>query len=107
MTESHDPFGARRTIDTPLGPDPDTIRLRDLSERRTLDEMVFEFPVRLMEDPGFPWIPEIEGFVPEREFDWDKYYPTPVAEGARIDIWKIAHEPGSKAWKTSGVRERS
>ncbi|MEA2023164.1 MAG: UvrD-helicase domain-containing protein [Actinomycetota bacterium] len=33
-------------INTPLGPSDDAVRLRDLSERRTLDEMVFEFPVR-------------------------------------------------------------
>ncbi len=38
--------GVVSTIDTPLGPGDDAIRLRDLSERRTLDEMVFEFPVR-------------------------------------------------------------
>ncbi len=37
------------TIDTPLGPGDDAVRLRDLSERRTLDEMVFEFPVRTSE----------------------------------------------------------
>jgi exodeoxyribonuclease V beta subunit len=34
------------TIETPLGPGADDVRLRDLSERRTLDEMIFEFPVR-------------------------------------------------------------
>ena len=37
------------TIDTPLGPGDDAMRLRDLSDRRTLDEMVFEFPVRTSE----------------------------------------------------------
>ncbi len=37
------------TIDTPLGPAADAVRLRDLSGMRTLDEMVFEFPVRTSE----------------------------------------------------------
>ncbi|MEA3511568.1 MAG: UvrD-helicase domain-containing protein, partial [Actinomycetota bacterium] len=37
------------TINTPLGPAAGAVRLRELSERRTLDEMVFEFPVRSSE----------------------------------------------------------
>lgn len=60
-------------------------------------EEVFEFPMRVITDPGFPWIAEIEGFVPERQWDYDRYYDPPIAEGARMDIWGIAHEPGGEA----------
>lgn len=59
-------------------------------------EEVFEFPMRVITDPGFPWIAEIPGFVPEREWDYDRYYDPPIAEGARMDIWGVAHEPGGK-----------
>jgi len=58
---------------------------------------VFEFPMRVLTDPAFPWIAEIEGFVPQRTWDYDLYYDPPIAEGARMDIWGIAHEPGSAA----------
>jgi len=58
---------------------------------------VFEFPMRTITDPGFPWIAEIEGFVPQRTWDYDLYYDSPIADGARLDIWGIAHEPGGKA----------
>ncbi len=59
-------------------------------------EEIFEFPMRVITDPAFPWIDEIEAFVPEREWDYDRYYDPPIAEGARMDIWGIAHEPGGK-----------
>ncbi len=39
--------GLLAAIDTPLGPADDAVRLRDLSHRRTLAEMVFDFPVRI------------------------------------------------------------
>jgi len=54
----------------------------------------FEFPVHTVTDPGFPWIAEIKGFVPQREFDWNKYYNPAIKQGARMDMWGIAHEPG-------------
>jgi uroporphyrinogen decarboxylase len=57
----------------------------------------YEFPMRLITDPGFPWIAEIPGFVPERAWDWGRYYDPPVAPGARMDIWGVAHEPGGAA----------
>ena len=56
----------------------------------------FNFPVKIISDPGFSWNEVLQGFVPERHFDWDKYYSTPIKEGARVDIWGIAHEPGSE-----------
>ena len=58
---------------------------------------VFRFPMQVITDPGFPWIAEIEGFVPRRTWDYDLYYDPPIADGARMDIWGIAHEPGSEA----------
>ncbi len=54
----------------------------------------FQFPMRLIMDPGFPWIAEIPGFVPARQWDYPLYYDPPIAPGARMDIWGIAHEPG-------------
>jgi uroporphyrinogen decarboxylase len=57
----------------------------------------FQFPMRLIMDPGFPWIAEIPGFVPARQWDYSLYYDPPIAPGARMDIWGIAHEPGGKA----------
>jgi uroporphyrinogen decarboxylase len=59
----------------------------------------FQFPMRLITDPGFPWIAEIPGFVPQRKWDYSKYYNPPIAPGARMDIWGIAHEPGGAAAK--------
>ncbi|OHB82627.1 MAG: hypothetical protein A2V98_22025 [Planctomycetes bacterium RBG_16_64_12] len=59
----------------------------------------FEFPMRLITDPGFPWIAEIPDFVPARHWDYGLYYDPPVAPGARMDIWGIAHEPGGAAAK--------
>jgi len=57
---------------------------------------VFQFPMQVITDPGFPWIAEIEGFVPQRTWNYDLYYDPPIADGARIDIWGIAHEPGGE-----------
>ena len=57
---------------------------------------VFDFPMRIMTDPGFPWIAEIPGFVPQRQWDWDLYYDPPFAPDSRIDIWGTAHEPGGE-----------
>ena len=57
---------------------------------------VFQFPMQVITDPGFPWIAEIEGFVPQRIWNYDLYYDPPIADGARLDIWGIAHEPGGE-----------
>ena len=57
----------------------------------------FQFPMRLITDPGFPWVAEIPGFVPARQWDYATYYDPPIAPGARMDIWGIAHEPGGAA----------
>jgi len=57
----------------------------------------FQFPMRVITDPGFPWLAEVEGFVPKRHWNYDLYYDPPIAAGARMDIWGTAHEPGGKA----------
>ena len=59
----------------------------------------YQFPMRLISDPGFPWIAEIPGFVPKRNWDYALYYDPPIAPGARMDIWGIAHEPGGAVAK--------
>jgi uroporphyrinogen decarboxylase len=59
----------------------------------------FKFPFRLMMDPAFPWISEIPGFVPKREWHKERYFNTPLHPQARIDIWGVAHEPGSASAK--------
>jgi uroporphyrinogen decarboxylase len=59
----------------------------------------FQFPMRLVTDPGFPWIAEIPGFVPDRQWNQALYYDPPIAPGARLDIWGVAHEPGGAAAK--------
>ena len=59
----------------------------------------FQFPMRLITDPGFPWIAEIPDFVPARSWDYSRYYDPPIVPGARMDIWGIAHEPGGAAAK--------
>ncbi|MBI3986258.1 MAG: hypothetical protein HY343_05035 [Lentisphaerae bacterium] len=64
---------------------------------RSRYEEVFEFPMRVLTDPGFPWIAELEGFVPQRKWDHARTYDPPIAKGARMDIWGIAHEPGGPA----------
>jgi len=57
---------------------------------------VFEFPMGVIADPGFPWVAEAPGFVPDRNWDYGLYYDPPIAEGARMDIWGVAHEPGGE-----------
>ena len=59
----------------------------------------FNFPAKVISDPGFSWTEVVNGFVPERHFEWKKYYATPFREGARTDIWGIVHEPGSEEAK--------
>ena len=59
----------------------------------------FQFPMRLITDPGFPWIAEMPDFVPTRKWDYGKYYNPPIAPGARMDIWGVAHEPGGATAK--------
>ncbi|MEI8234989.1 MAG: uroporphyrinogen decarboxylase family protein [Verrucomicrobiota bacterium] len=54
----------------------------------------FQFPMRFITDPGFPWIAEIPGFVPARTWAYGAYYDPPIVAGARMDIWGVAHEPG-------------
>ena len=45
---------------------------------------------------GFPWR-GISSPVPTQTADFARYYPQGLAEGAQIDMWGAAHEPGSAA----------
>lgn len=74
-------------------------QFREMHPGETSYADYFQFPMRLIVDPGFPWIAEIPGFVPARKWDYGKYYNPPIAPGARIDIWGVAHEPGDAAAK--------
>jgi len=69
---------------------------RKYPDQHRYDEK-FQFPMRVITDPGFPWLAEVEGFVPKRHWNYDLYYDPPIAAGARMDIWGTAHEPGGKA----------
>jgi uroporphyrinogen decarboxylase len=55
-------------------------------------------------EPGLPWIAEIPGFVPVRQWDYARYYDPLIAAGARMDIWGIAHEPGEGAKHMTHMR---
>jgi uroporphyrinogen decarboxylase len=59
----------------------------------------FGFPFRLITDPAFPWIAETPGFVPDRKWQRERYFNTPIHPDARIDIWGVVHEPGTAAAK--------
>lgn len=59
----------------------------------------FQFPLREITDPGFPWIAEMPDFVPPRKWNYALYNDPPIAPGARMDIWGTAHEPGGAAAK--------
>ncbi len=49
----------------------------------------FDMPWRNVEDIRLPYDPE----------EYRKFYPGGLKEGASIDIWGVAHEPGSEAAK--------
>ncbi len=54
---------------------------------------VFEFPYRMINDPGFPWDFESKKLIPGREdFDWSRYYPDGFTYDVKFDSWGIAHE---------------
>ncbi|MBT3200493.1 MAG: hypothetical protein HN350_11305, partial [Phycisphaerales bacterium] len=46
---------------------------RNYPDQGSYDE-VFEFPMRVITDPGFPWIAETPGLVPDRTWDYGLYY---------------------------------
>jgi len=53
----------------------------------------FNFPYRIIVDPGFSWNFENLDMIPEqKKVDWTKYYPEGFQYDFKIDGWGIAHE---------------
>ncbi|OXU15427.1 uroporphyrinogen decarboxylase family protein [Sedimentisphaera salicampi] len=52
----------------------------------------FEFPYRIVVDPGFGWAFENNGLLPERNVDWNEFYPEGFSHRVDFDIWGVAHE---------------
>lgn len=52
----------------------------------------FDFPFRVMVDPGFCWSFENKALLPERNVDWHTFYPEAFKHEVTFDIWGIAHE---------------
>lgn len=53
----------------------------------------FNFPYRIIVDPGFSWNFDNLDMLPEQtNFDWSKYYPNGFEFDTKIDGWGIAHE---------------
>jgi uroporphyrinogen decarboxylase len=52
----------------------------------------FEFPYRVIVDPGFGWAFENKALIPERDVDWNIFYPDGFKHDVKFDTWGIAHE---------------
>jgi len=53
----------------------------------------FNFPYRIIVDPGFSWNFDNLDMLPEQtSFDWSIYYPEGFEHDYKIDGWGIAHE---------------
>ena len=53
----------------------------------------FNFPYRIITDPGFSWNFDNLDMIPEQtKIDWHKYYPEGFQYDVRFDGWGIAHE---------------
>ncbi|HEC43330.1 MAG TPA: hypothetical protein ENI20_10925 [Bacteroides sp.] len=53
----------------------------------------FNFPYRIIADPGFPWNFDNLDMIPDQlNYDWSKYYPEGFEYDVQIDVWGIAHE---------------
>jgi uroporphyrinogen decarboxylase len=56
-------------------------------------EQHFQFPYRVIVDPGFAWDFENKNLIPGRdEIDWNKYYPEGFKYKVKFDAWGVAHE---------------
>lgn len=53
---------------------------------------VFEFPYRVIVDPGFGWAFENKTLLPERDVNWHSFYPEGFKHDVTFDAWGIAHE---------------
>jgi len=52
----------------------------------------FDFPYRVIVDPGFGWSFENNSLFPERNVEWYSYYPEGFKHTVTFDIWGVAHE---------------
>jgi len=53
----------------------------------------FNFPYRIIVDPGFSWNFDNLDMIPEQaKVDWGKYYPEGFTYEVKMDGWGIAHE---------------
>lgn len=53
----------------------------------------FNFPYRIIVDPGFSWNFDNLDMLPEQtNFDWHKFYPDGFEYSVKFDGWGIAHE---------------
>ena len=53
----------------------------------------FNFPYRIIVDPGFSWNFDNLDMIPEQSrVDWSSYYPEGFTYDVKIDGWGIAHE---------------
>ena len=53
----------------------------------------FNFPYRIVVDPGFSWNFDNLDMLPEQtKIDWQKYYPEGFEYSVKFDGWGIAHE---------------
>jgi uroporphyrinogen decarboxylase len=57
----------------------------------------FNFPYRIVYDPGFAWnFAEITK-IPARTVDWNIYYPEGFQHEVKFDTWGVAHEANPSA----------
>ncbi len=53
----------------------------------------FNFPYRIVSDPGFAWNFDNLDMIPDRKnIDWHKYYPEGFKYDVKFDGWGVAHE---------------
>ena len=52
----------------------------------------FGFAFRVLNDPGFSWNFEEAWRIPERDVDWQRFYPEGFTYAKKFDGWGIAHE---------------
>lgn len=61
--------------------------------RATSYQEHFNFPYRIIVDPGFSWNFDNLDMLPEQtKVDWSRYYPDGFIHDYKIDGWGIAHE---------------
>lgn len=49
----------------------------------------FNFPYRIINDPGFSWNFDETWRIPERNVDWHSFYPEGFTHDAKFDGWGV------------------